>query len=32
MVRTKLKNGKDRKNRSNLDKTELDPLRKYNAE
>jgi hypothetical protein len=31
MVRTKLKNEKDRKNRQNLDKIKLGPSRKYNA-
>jgi hypothetical protein len=31
VIRTKLKNRKDRKGRPNLDKTELDPSRKYSA-
>jgi hypothetical protein len=31
VIRIKLKNGKDRKGRQNLGKTELGPSRKYNA-
>jgi hypothetical protein len=32
IIRTKLESEKDRKNRQNLDKTKLDPSRKYSAE